>query len=74
MASLNNVHVSIPFKRERLSEQKKTLSESEQTTSIPFKRERLSEHLKKSPLARMRVRKVSIPFKRERLSERGIGS
>ena len=61
--------VSIPFKRERLSEHNLdwVFKQSNQHVSIPFKRERLSEQ----GLFRSSATKivVSIPFKRERLSE-----
>ena len=62
--------VSIPFKREGLSEQQ----DGNQVTyiychvSIPFKREGLSEP--KHAVAYTAVHMVSIPFKREGLSER----
>ncbi len=64
--------VSIPFKRERLSEH--CLSNFTDfffvSVSIPFKRERLSELLKIG-FGKVVTTNVSIPFKRERLSEHG---
>ena len=65
--------VSIPFKRERLSERKKlSLVVLKKFVSIPFKRERLSE-LFYVGLWRIAHLSVSIPFKRERLSELFVG-
>ena len=61
--------VSIPFKREILSEQSKWGQDDEVgLVSIPFKREILSEQTQRALIAARDVI-VSIPFKREILSE-----
>ena len=72
--------VSIPFKREGLSERMFDYPRTtEVLVSIPFKREGLSEQVRERILPRLRTI-VSIPFKREGLSERsahhpkGVGS
>ena len=62
--------VSIPFKREGLSEhyKEKTGLDMTEKVSIPFKREGLSEP-EESMAGRKTFQAVSIPFKREGLSE-----
>ncbi len=69
-----SLRVSIPFKREGLSElhQKVLLTNSaKEIVSIPFKREGLSE-LETANESPVKSKIVSIPFKREGLSERKI--
>ena len=64
--------VSIPFKRESISERRPTHWGSWRLgdwVSIPFKRESISEHYRTGPHGHSRVF-VSIPFKRESISER----
>ena len=61
--------VSIPFKREGLSEQGNGIpSEKRKRVSIPFKREGLSEQRTDLEDRALKL-EVSIPFKREGLSE-----
>ena len=63
------VSVSIPFKRERVSqfEAKRNPHNNPDEVSIPFKRERVSQSKAEKP--KFARRSVSIPFKRERVSQ-----
>ena len=63
--------VSIPFKREGLSERYKIVKSMAKlySVSIPFKREGLSERQCKVSTRSLQCLQVSIPFKREGLSE-----